>query len=139
VVYDGKSGSDGSSIKANAWATTTVTSLGTSNNSCPDVPGWSCKSVCPTSVNMEGGLAGEPKQRCRAQAAGDGRQIGSGRVSLVTPARYVPPPGDELTIDYGAKSNEQLLFLYGARQCLSQQSWGGSCMCVPRMNSAAVE
>ena len=51
---------------------------------------------------------------CCAQAAGDGRQIGSGRVSLVAPARYVPAPGSELTIDYGAKSNEQLLFLYGA-------------------------
>jgi len=55
-----------------------------------------------------------PALRRNAQAAGDGRQIGSGRVSLVTPARYVPSPGSELTIDYGAKSNEQLLFLYGA-------------------------
>ena len=48
-----------------------------------------------------------------AQVAGDGRRTGSGQVSLVTPARYVPQPGAELTIDYGAKSNEELLFLYG--------------------------
>ena len=52
--------------------------------------------------------------RKHMQVAGDDRQIRSGRVSLVTPARYLPAPGSELTIDYGAKSNEQLLFLYGA-------------------------
>ena len=59
-------------------------------------------------------LAAEQSYRNDAQAAGDGRQIGSGQISLVTPARYLPAPGSELTIDYGAKSNEQLLFLYGA-------------------------
>ena len=45
----------------------------------------------------------------------------------MTPARYLPQPGKELTIDYGAKSNEELLFLYGVRRaCLKagQVSWG---------------
>ncbi|KAL4859907.1 Mannan endo-1 [Chlorella vulgaris] len=34
-------------------------------------------------------------------------------VSLVCPRWGVPAPGQEVTIDYGDKSNEQLLFLYG--------------------------
>ena len=49
----------------------------------------------------------------RAQAAGSTRPAGGGKVSLVAPARYLPAPGDELTISYGDKGNEELLFLYG--------------------------
>ncbi len=62
-----------------------------------------------------------------AQVAGDGSRTGSGQVSLVTPARYVPQPGAELTIDYGAKSNEELLFLYGVLlACVAPESGSGA-------------
>lgn len=36
-----------------------------------------------------------------------------GAISLVCPRRGAPAPGAELTIDYGNKGNEELLFLYG--------------------------
>ena len=35
-------------------------------------------------------------------------------VSLICPRKAVPKPGQEVTISYGAKGNEELLFLYGA-------------------------
>lgn len=34
-------------------------------------------------------------------------------ISLVCPRRAVPPAGGEITIDYGGKSNEELMFQYG--------------------------
>ena len=36
------------------------------------------------------------------------------QVSLVTPWRALPAAGQQVFIDYGDKSNEQLLLLYGA-------------------------
>lgn len=35
------------------------------------------------------------------------------QVSLVTPWRALPSPGQQICFDYGDKSNEQLLLLYG--------------------------
>ena len=68
------------------------------------------------------------------------RQEGGGRVDLVAPARFLPAPGQELSISYGDKSNEELLFLYGER--LSWLIFGGEwpliislgtmCVLVPR-------
>jgi hypothetical protein len=34
-------------------------------------------------------------------------------VSLIVPKRQLPKPGEEVTFNYGNKSNEELLFLYG--------------------------
>lgn len=34
-------------------------------------------------------------------------------VRLVCDSARLPRPGQEVTIDYGSKSNEELLFLYG--------------------------
>lgn len=47
-------------------------------------------------------------------SSGGGVQSGGGdAISLVCPRRAVPAAGQELTIDYGGKSNEELMFLYG--------------------------
>ena len=48
------------------------------------------------------------------------KPAGGGKVSLVAPARYLPAPGAELTISYGEKSNEELLFMYGAPLLLAK-------------------
>ncbi|PRW58784.1 ribulose-1,5 bisphosphate carboxylase oxygenase large subunit N- chloroplastic isoform X1 [Chlorella sorokiniana] len=52
-----------------------------------------------------------------AEAAAGGKRLRRGEqpdaVSLVCPRRGVPRPGSEITINYGDKSNEELLFLYG--------------------------
>ena len=46
------------------------------------------------------------------------------RVALVAPAASAPRPGDELLIDYGDKSQEELLLLYGFAHATSAATGG---------------
>ena len=56
----------------------------------------------------EAAATGRPRRSATAAAAAEPRDV-----ALVCPRRAVPRPGAELTINYGDKSNEELLFLYG--------------------------
>ncbi|KAL4425721.1 hypothetical protein ABPG75_009737 [Micractinium tetrahymenae] len=49
----------------------------------------------------------------KASTASSSSSQGVGAVRLVCPRRAVPAAGQEVTIDYGGKSNEELMFLYG--------------------------
>jgi len=63
--------------------------------------GCSCMSACcDVQVDESGQPSAMPTQ-----------------VALVCPRQQAPAPGQEITIDYGDKSNEQLLLNYGECIC----------------------
>ena len=41
------------------------------------------------------------------------QKAGVSKISLMAASQQLPVPGEELTISYGEKGNEELLFLYG--------------------------
>ena len=55
----------------------------------------------------------EGGRRDAARQGGGAARAAPDRVALVAPAASAPRPGDELLIDYGDKSQEELLLLYG--------------------------